>query len=282
MYRPWTNVCPQARTTWQQYCTRRQYCTDVPCHGCGTTSWPGGDSLDPVLTRCVPCLLRLFRWSGTPQQTIWDVAVNPAWQRLGLGRALMERLTAKLVEDGIPTITLYAEPQVGTVLRWGCTAWCVRCTVGCRCGARMCGHCAASSLGPPCVLWVGTSASTDAKTSGGRHSHHYPVCRRWGCAVCAGSAPCGVCAALLRCSVARRCTVLSCALGWAGLGCLACFGWTAGASAGTGTDAVQLGSKVRVGMGPWGRCPGVGAGARGPGGPAPVPLTLRAMPRHVQ
>lgn len=44
--------------------------------------------------------------------TIWDVAVAPAYQRLGLGRALVERLTARLVDDGIPTITLYAEPKV--------------------------------------------------------------------------------------------------------------------------------------------------------------------------
>lgn len=49
---------------------------------------------------------------GVLSATIWDVAVNPAWQRIGLGRALMERLTARLVEDGIPTITLYAEPAV--------------------------------------------------------------------------------------------------------------------------------------------------------------------------
>ncbi|GLI60730.1 hypothetical protein VaNZ11_002956 [Volvox africanus] len=49
---------------------------------------------------------------GALSATVWDVAVNPAWQRSGLGRALMERLTKKLVEDGIPTITLYAEPQV--------------------------------------------------------------------------------------------------------------------------------------------------------------------------
>lgn len=49
---------------------------------------------------------------GVLSATVWDVAVNPAWQRSGLGRALMERLTTKLVEDGIPTITLYAEPGV--------------------------------------------------------------------------------------------------------------------------------------------------------------------------
>lgn len=38
---------------------------------------------------------------GALSATIWDVAVNPAWQRIGLGRALMERLTAALVADGI-------------------------------------------------------------------------------------------------------------------------------------------------------------------------------------
>ena len=43
-----------------------------------------------------------------PLLQVWDVAVAPAWQRGGLGRALVERLTASLVEDGIPTITLYA------------------------------------------------------------------------------------------------------------------------------------------------------------------------------
>jgi GNAT superfamily N-acetyltransferase len=41
-----------------------------------------------------------------------DVAVSPAWQRSGLGRAMIERLTHQLVQDGISTITLYAEPQV--------------------------------------------------------------------------------------------------------------------------------------------------------------------------
>lgn len=38
--------------------------------------------------------------------------MSPAWQRSGLGRAMIERLTHQLVEDGISTITLYAEPQV--------------------------------------------------------------------------------------------------------------------------------------------------------------------------
>jgi ribosomal protein S18 acetylase RimI-like enzyme len=49
---------------------------------------------------------------GALSATIWDVAVNPAWQRGGLGRGLVERLTEDLVEHGISTITLYAEPGV--------------------------------------------------------------------------------------------------------------------------------------------------------------------------
>ena len=38
--------------------------------------------------------------------------VNPAWQRSGLGRGLVERLTAKLVNEEITIISLYAEPNV--------------------------------------------------------------------------------------------------------------------------------------------------------------------------
>lgn len=49
---------------------------------------------------------------GSLSATIWDVAVTPSWQRVGIGRGLVERLTAKLVDEGIPTVTLYAEPGV--------------------------------------------------------------------------------------------------------------------------------------------------------------------------
>jgi GNAT superfamily N-acetyltransferase len=49
---------------------------------------------------------------GALSATIWDVAVAPAWQRGGLGRGLVERLTASLVDEGIPIVTLYAEPGV--------------------------------------------------------------------------------------------------------------------------------------------------------------------------
>jgi aralkylamine N-acetyltransferase len=44
--------------------------------------------------------------------TIWDVAVHPAWQRVGLGRALVERLVGALCESDIRVICLYAEPNV--------------------------------------------------------------------------------------------------------------------------------------------------------------------------
>lgn len=49
---------------------------------------------------------------GALSATIWDVAVAPAWQRGGIGRGLVERLTASLVDEGIPVVTLYAEPGV--------------------------------------------------------------------------------------------------------------------------------------------------------------------------
>ena len=41
---------------------------------------------------------------------IWDVAVAPAWQRLGIGRALVERLAAGLADDGITSLALFSEP----------------------------------------------------------------------------------------------------------------------------------------------------------------------------
>ena len=45
----------------------------------------------------------------------WHLQINPAWQRVGLGRALMERLLGGLIDAGIPAITLYADPKVVTL-----------------------------------------------------------------------------------------------------------------------------------------------------------------------
>jgi len=49
---------------------------------------------------------------GELTATIWDVAVNPRWQRSGMGTGMIERLLTGLVSDGIPSINLYAEPHV--------------------------------------------------------------------------------------------------------------------------------------------------------------------------
>ena len=47
------------------------------------------------------------------QLLMWRTSqVLPQWQRNGLGRGAVERLTASLVGKGITTITLYAEPNV--------------------------------------------------------------------------------------------------------------------------------------------------------------------------
>ena len=56
--------------------------------------------------------LRRVTSDGHLVATIWDVAVLPIMQRSGLGSAMIERLMASLVEDGIPLIALYAEPGV--------------------------------------------------------------------------------------------------------------------------------------------------------------------------
>lgn len=49
---------------------------------------------------------------GALTATIWDVAVHPAWQRIGLGRGLVERLVVALYDADIEVIALYAEPAV--------------------------------------------------------------------------------------------------------------------------------------------------------------------------
>lgn len=43
---------------------------------------------------------------------IWDVVVDPSYQGIGLGKAVMERLMVDLVRKGITNIGLYAEPNV--------------------------------------------------------------------------------------------------------------------------------------------------------------------------
>ncbi|XP_071724326.1 GCN5-related N-acetyltransferase 1, chloroplastic-like [Rutidosis leptorrhynchoides] len=49
---------------------------------------------------------------GVFNAIIWDVVVDPSFQGIGLGRAVMERLVEELVSRGIVNIALYSEPRV--------------------------------------------------------------------------------------------------------------------------------------------------------------------------
>ena len=49
---------------------------------------------------------------GVFNATIWDVVVCPKWQGCGLGKAMVERLTQKLIQLDIQNVSLYAEPAV--------------------------------------------------------------------------------------------------------------------------------------------------------------------------
>ncbi|CAI9110246.1 OLC1v1010239C1 [Oldenlandia corymbosa var. corymbosa] len=49
---------------------------------------------------------------GVFNAIIWDVVVDPSYQGLGLGKAVMERLVNDLLAKGINNIALYSEPRV--------------------------------------------------------------------------------------------------------------------------------------------------------------------------
>lgn len=49
---------------------------------------------------------------GVFNAIIWDVVVDPSFQGIGLGKAVMERLVEELLEKGISNIALYSEPRV--------------------------------------------------------------------------------------------------------------------------------------------------------------------------
>ncbi|KAL9664828.1 hypothetical protein QQ045_020237 [Rhodiola kirilowii] len=49
---------------------------------------------------------------GVFNSIIWDVVVDPGYQGIGLGKAVMERLVGELLEKGITNIALYSEPRV--------------------------------------------------------------------------------------------------------------------------------------------------------------------------
>ncbi|OVA12528.1 GNAT domain [Macleaya cordata] len=49
---------------------------------------------------------------GVFNAIIWDVVVDPSYQGIGLGKAVMERLVEELLQKGISNIALYSEPRV--------------------------------------------------------------------------------------------------------------------------------------------------------------------------
>ncbi|GKV39290.1 hypothetical protein SLEP1_g47091 [Rubroshorea leprosula] len=49
---------------------------------------------------------------GVFNAIIWDVVVDPSFQGIGLGKAVMERLMEDLLQRGICNIALYSEPRV--------------------------------------------------------------------------------------------------------------------------------------------------------------------------
>ena len=49
---------------------------------------------------------------GILEATIWDVAINPVYQGLGLGKVLMKYLLSKLKATGISKVTLFADAGV--------------------------------------------------------------------------------------------------------------------------------------------------------------------------
>ncbi|XP_071711623.1 GCN5-related N-acetyltransferase 1, chloroplastic-like [Rutidosis leptorrhynchoides] len=49
---------------------------------------------------------------GVFNAIIWDVVVDPTFQGVGLGKAVVERVVDELLEKGITNIALYSEPRV--------------------------------------------------------------------------------------------------------------------------------------------------------------------------
>tara|TARA_Y100001970_G_scaffold294017_1_gene445867 strand:- start:2636 stop:3169 length:534 start_codon:yes stop_codon:yes gene_type:complete len=49
---------------------------------------------------------------GVVESTIWDVAVSPIYQGLGLGKELMNYILKSLKKTGISKVTLFADPGV--------------------------------------------------------------------------------------------------------------------------------------------------------------------------
>ena len=49
---------------------------------------------------------------GVLNATVWDVAVHPVYQGVGLGRGLMDYVVGQLQREGVEDISLFADPDV--------------------------------------------------------------------------------------------------------------------------------------------------------------------------
>lgn len=68
----------------------------------------GGDASTPAASTTLVGLARATS-DGAFNATIWDVLVHPDWQGRGLGKDLVERVAATLLDAGISNVTLFAD-----------------------------------------------------------------------------------------------------------------------------------------------------------------------------
>jgi len=61
-----------------------------------------------------PRLIGLARCTGDGilEATVWEVAINPVYQGLGLGKELMKYVLKELKNIGISKVTLFADAEV--------------------------------------------------------------------------------------------------------------------------------------------------------------------------
>ena len=62
----------------------------------------------------IPKLVGFARCTGdgVVEATVWDVAVHPLYQRVGLGKQLMVYILDQLKELELDRVTLFADPEV--------------------------------------------------------------------------------------------------------------------------------------------------------------------------
>ena len=65
---------------------------------------------DPLLPRLVG--FARCTGDGVLEATVWDVAIHPIYQGVGLGKHLMDYTLESLQETGVKRVTLFADPGV--------------------------------------------------------------------------------------------------------------------------------------------------------------------------